>query len=855
MATKMNMAKRCGTTVVVDREKLLARIQRLAEPLDNVDVEKIVDKTLAGLYEGVKSTEIDVLASETSAYLSCDHPNYSSLAARISVSLLHKETKAVFSDVVDDLYNYVNPLSGLAGPLIADDVYEIIQNNKERLNAAVNYERDFLYDYFGFKTLCRSYLLLVDGKIAERPQQMLMRVSVGIHKQDIDAAIETYDLMSTHFFTHASPTLFNSGTPRNQMSSCFLLTMADDSIEGIYKTLTQCAMISKSAGGIGLSCHNIRASGSYIRGSNGTSNGLVPMLRVFNNTARYVDQGGGKRRGAFAIYLEPWHPDLFSFLDLKKNTGKDEQRARDLFFALWICDLFMKRVTEDGDWSFFCPNECPGLPDCWGEEFETLYTKYEASGKARKVSKARDVWLAIIEAQIETGTPYILYKDACNRKSNQQNLGTIKSSNLCTEIIEYSAPDEIAVCNLASIALPMYYNAETNTVDHQRLFDVTQVVTRNLNKIIDVNFYPLPETRKSNMRHRPIGIGVQGLADLFCKMGIPFASDAAKKVNKELFETIYFAALKTSNDLAKVEGPYETYAGSPVSKGVLQYDMWGVTPSDRWDWASLKTRIAEHGVRNSLLVAPMPTASTAQILGNNESIEPYTSNLYNRRVLSGEFTVVNKHLVRDLIKLEIWGPEMKNRIIANKGSVQGIETIPAHLRELYKTVWEISQRDLIDMAADRGAYIDQSQSFNVHMDPTFKKLSSMHLYGWKKGLKTGMYYLRSRPAADAIQFTVDQTALKKKVTVTEPKNVAANAVKSATPNKENLLMSPKRNSDASGGHGHPLTPSKKRNEPEKSIPEAAKEETAEEADPAKKRKLFEEGEVCRMEEGCLMCGS
>merc|ERR1712209_145431 len=679
----------------------------------------------------------------------------------IAVSNLHKETKKRFSDVVTDLFSMTCPKTGKKIPMISEKHYKIIQDNKDRLDSAIVYDRDFEYQYFGFKTLERSYLLKINGKVVERPQQMLMRVSVGIHGEDIEAAVETYDLLSKKLFTHASPTLFNAATPRPQLSSCFLLTMASDSIEGIYDTLKQCALISKSAGGIGLNIHNIRASGTYIAGTNGNSNGLMPMLRVFNNTARYVDQGGNKRPGAFAIYLEPWHADVFDFLDLKKNHGKEEQRARDLFYALWIPDLFMKRVEEDGQWSLMCPHECPGLHEVWGDKFEELYTKYEKEGRAKKTIKAQKLWYAIIESQIETGTPYMLYKDSCNRKSNQQNLGTIKCSNLCTEIVEYSAPDEVAVCNLASIAVNMFVKPD-KTFDFDKLKMVAKVVTKNLNKIIDVNFYPVIEARNSNMRHRPIGIGIQGLADAYILMRFPFESDEACFLNKQIFETIYYGALEASCELAQVDGPYSTYQGSPVSQGKLQYDMWGVTPTDLHDWSALKAKIAKHGIRNSLLLAPMPTASTAQILGNNESVEAYTSNIYNRRVLSGEFQVVNQHLLRDLTELDIWDDDMKNQLIAHNGSIQRIDAIPADIKNLYKTVWEISQKTVLKMAADRGAFIDQSQSLNVHVaEPNFAKLSSMHFYGWQAGLKTGMYYLRTKAAAAAIQFTVDKTKLKK----------------------------------------------------------------------------------------------
>jgi len=635
-------------------------------------------------------------------------------------------------------------------------VWEIIQKNAELLDSSILYDRDFSYDFFGFKTLERSYLLRIDGEIAERPQQMLMRVAVGMHKDDMDSVIETYNMMSEGWFTHATPTLFNAGTPKPQMSSCFLLTMKEDSITGIYDTLKQCAKISQNAGGIGLAIHDIRATGSYIKGTNGTSNGIVPMLRVFNDTARYVDQGGGKRKGSFAMYIEPWHADIFDFLDLRKNHGKEEQRARDLFYALWTPDLFMKRVEENGDWTLMCPNECPGLADSWGAEFDALYTKYEAEGKGRKTMKAQDLWFKILESQVETGTPYMLYKDAANGKSNQQNLGTIRSSNLCTEIIEYTSPDEVAVCNLASIAIPKFVK-EDRTFDFDKLFEVTYRVTCNLNRVIDRNYYPIPEARNSNMRHRPIGLGVQGLADAFILMRFPFDSEEARQLNKDVFETIYYAACTASKDLAKEEGAYETFPGSPASEGKLQFDMWDVTPSDRWEWDILKEEIKEHGMRNSLLMAPMPTASTAQILGNNECFEPYTSNIYTRRTLSGEFIVVNKHLLRDLTKLGLWDDDMKNRLIAANGSIQNIDEIPENLKVLYRTAWEIPQRAILDMAAERGAYICQSQSLNIFMENvTNSKLTSMHFYAWKKGLKTGMYYLRTKAATDAIKFTVDK---------------------------------------------------------------------------------------------------
>jgi ribonucleoside-diphosphate reductase alpha chain len=714
-------------------------------------------KVIEGIYAGVTTHELDNLAAEIAASLTTTHPDYALLASRIAVSNLHKSTNKSFSKTMDALYSFIDPKTGLHAPLIADDVYEIIQKNAQILDSTIIYDRDFGYDYFGFKTLERSYLLRLNGKVAERPQHMLMRVAVGIHKEDIEAAIETYNLMSERWFTHATPTLFNAGTPKPQMSSCFLLTMKDDSIDGIYDTLKQCAKISQSAGGIGLSIHNIRATGSYIRGTNGTSNGIVPMLRVFNDTARYVDQGGGKRKGSFAIYLEPWHADIFEFLDLRKNVGKEELRARDLFTALWIPDLFMKRVKDNGEWSLMCPNECPGLSDTYGSAFEALYTKYESEGKARKTVKAQELWFAILDSQIETGNPYMLYKDACNEKSNQKNLGTIKSSNLCTEILEYTSADEVAVCNLASLALPRF--VEDGKFNHEKLFDVTYVATKNLNKIIDRNYYPVPEARNSNLRHRPIGLGVQGLADVFILLRMAFDSAEARQLNKDIFETIYYAALTASKDLAKDLGPYESYKGSPISKGQFQFDLWGVAPSNRWEWDILREEVVKYGVRNSLLVAPMPTASTSQILGNNECFEPYTSNIYSRRVLSGEFVIVNKHLLKDLVKLGIWNDRLKNQIIANNGSVQSIKEIPENIKELYKTVWEIKQKAIIEMAADRGAYICQSQSLNLFIqDANFAKLTSMHFYAWERGLKTGMYYLRTKAATDAIKFTVEKQA-------------------------------------------------------------------------------------------------
>ncbi len=753
----MHVLKRDGRVEAVKFDKITARIIKLCYGLDPlVSPEAVAIRVIEGIYDGVTTIELDNLAAEIAAAKTMEHPDYALLASRIAVSNLHKNTTKSFSEAVDNLYHYIDPKTGKNAALIADDIYQIIQENKEFLDSSIIYDRDFRYDYFGFKTLERSYLLKVNGVIAERPQQMLMRVSVGIHRNDLEAAVKTYNLMSEGWFTHATPTLFNAGTPKPQMSSCFLLTMKEDSIDGIYDTLRSCAKISQSAGGIGLALHDIRATGSYIKGTNGTSNGIVPMLRVFNDTARYVDQGGGKRKGSFAMYIEPWHADVFDFLDLKKNHGKEEQRARDLFYALWIPDLFMKRVEENGEWTLMCPHECPGLSDVHSAEFEALYTKYEAAGKGRRTIPAQELWFKIMESQIETGTPYMLYKDAANSKSNQQNLGTIKSSNLCTEIIEYTAPDEIAVCNLASLALPKYVT-ENQEFDHQKLFEVTYQVTMNLNRVIDGNYYPVEEARKSNMRHRPIGLGVQGLADAFIMMRLPFDSAEARVLNKEIFETIYYAAMTASKDLAKVEGHYESFPGSPASKGVFQFDMWNVTPSARWEWDVLKEEVIKHGIRNSLLLAPMPTASTAQILGNNECFEPYTSNLYTRRVLSGEFVVVNKHLLKDLVKEGLWNPEMRQRLMAHNGSVQNINDIPQNLKDLYKTAWELSQKVIIDQSADRGAFICQSQSLNVFMEnANFGKLTSLHFYAWKAGLKTGMYYLRTKAATDAIKFTVDK---------------------------------------------------------------------------------------------------
>ncbi|MFD1314853.1 ribonucleoside-diphosphate reductase subunit alpha [Namhaeicola litoreus] len=793
----MYVIKRDGRQEPIMFDKITARVKKLCYGLnDLVDPIKVAMRVIEGIYEGVTTSELDNLAAEIAATLTTSHPDYAVLAARIAVSNLHKNTKKSFSQTVTDLYEYVNPRTGKKAPMIADDVYKIIMEHKDKLDSTIIYSRDFGYDYFGFKTLERSYLLKINGQIVERPQHMLMRVSIGIHKEDVDAAIETYELMSKRYFTHATPTLFNAGTPKPQMSSCFLLQMQDDSIDGIYDTLKQTAKISQSAGGIGLSIHNVRATGSYIRGTNGTSNGIVPMLRVFNDTARYVDQGGGKRKGSFAIYMEPWHADIMQFLDLKKNHGKEEMRARDLFYAMWISDLFMKRVQEDGSWTLMCPNECPNLYDTYGDEFEKLYTSYEAQGKGRKTIKARELWEKILESQIETGTPYMLYKDAANRKSNQKNLGTIRSSNLCTEILEYTAKDEVAVCNLASIALPMFIAEDTEgklIFDHKKLFKVVKKVTKNLDSVIDQNYYPVKEAENSNFRHRPVGLGVQGLADAFIALRMPFTSDEAKKLNEEIFETIYYGAVTASMELAKEKGAYSSYKGSPISQGLFQFNLWNISEEDlsgRWDWVKLRSQIMEFGVRNSLLVAPMPTASTSQILGNNEAFEPYTSNIYTRRVLSGEFIVVNKHLLKDLVKLGLWNNDMKEEIMRANGSIQHIDSIPQDIKDLYKTVWELSMKDIIDMARQRGYFIDQSQSLNLFLqDPDYGKLTSMHFYAWKSGLKTGMYYLRTKSAVNAIQFTLSNES-KKKVTEEEPLTAdeLKNMILKAKDNPDDCLM-------------------------------------------------------------------
>lgn len=753
----MQVIKRNGKREDVSFDKITARVKKLCYGLNQtyVDAIEISKRVIQGLYDGVTTTELDNLAAETAATLATVHPDYAMLAARIAVSNLHKNTDKSFHKTMTALYNYIDPKTGEKAGLIGDDTMKTVKKHKDAIDSAIIYDRDYNFDFFGFKTLERSYLLRMDGNVVERPQHMLMRAAVGIHGEDIESAIETYNLMSEKWFIHATPTLFNAGTPKPQLSSCFLLSMTEDSISGIFETLTRCAKISQSAGGIGLSIHNVRAKGSYIKGTGGTSNGIIPMMKVYNDTARYVDQGGGKRKGAFAAYLEPWHADIFEFLDLKKNHGKEEMRARDLFYAMWIPDLFMQRVKDGGEWSLFCPNECPGLDDTYGGEFEALYHKYEQENRQRKTVKAQDLWFKILESQIETGTPYMLYKDACNKKSNQKNLGTIKSSNLCTEIVEYTSPDEVAVCNLASIALPKF--VKNQEFDFQRLYEVTRVITRNLNKVIDINYYPIEQARNSNMRHRPVGIGVQGLADAFILTRHAFDSPEARQLNKDIFETIYFAALTESNAQAEKYGAYESYEGSPISKGEFQFDMWGVKPSDRWDWDGLRKSIKKNGIRNSLLLAPMPTASTSQILGNNECFEPYTSNIYTRRTLSGEYIIVNKHLLHDLIRMGLWNEDMKQKLMASNGSVQDIPEIPAELKALYKTAYELSQKTIIDMSAERGAFICQSQSLNLFVEnPNFGKLSSMHFYAWQKGLKTGMYYLRSKAAVDPIKFTLDQ---------------------------------------------------------------------------------------------------
>ena len=760
--------KRNGSIVPLDGAKIRRRLDVLSKDLDRqyVDIDSLVETILRGVNDNMSTEKLDELIAQTAAYAITRHPDFGLLGGRLAVTGLHKTTTPSVLKTFELLYKNTT-VAGKLCPLISDRCWAVVEKHHEELQQVIDFSRDLRYEYFGYKTLERSYLLRAEkerGKlvVVERPQHMLLRVAIGIHFEDLARVKETYELLSSGVFTHATPTLFNAGTPQPQMSSCFLVAMREDSIEGIYDTLKQCARISKAAGGIGLHVHNIRCTGSYIAGTNGTSNGLNPMLRVWNNTARYVDQGGGKRKGAFAVYLEPWHGDILDFIQLKRNTGKEESRARDLFYGMWVPDLFMKRVEANDKWTLFDPHTAVGLSDAYGAAFEELYENYEKQGLGVKTVQAQEIWFELLQTQIETGMPYMLYKDACNEKSNQKNLGTIKCSNLCTEIVEYTSPDEVAVCNLASLALPRFVDLETNTFDHKKLYEVTKTVTFNLNRVIDNNFYPVEEARRSNMRHRPVGLGVQGLADAFIMLRMPFSSPEAQKLNEEIFETIYFAACESSCELAAIEGPYETFQGSPASQGILQFDLWKKKPtSGRWDWDGLKARIMKDGLRNSLLVAPMPTASTSQILGNNECFEPFTSNIYLRRVLSGEFPVVNKYLVVDLIKRGLWNEDVRNQIIAHNGSIQKIAAISQDIKDLYKVVWEIRMKDIIDMAAARGKYIDQSQSLNLFLEsPKASQITSMHFYAWKQGLKTGMYYLRSRPAVDAIKFTVDQKKLK-----------------------------------------------------------------------------------------------
>ena len=763
------VTKRGGKSEPVAFDKILNRIKKIGKERGlKLNYASLAMKVIDQLYNGISTTKIDELSAEQCAFMATTHPDYAVLASAIIVSNHHKSTKSSFSKVIKEMAGHKD-IHGKVFSLVSTDLAHFVKENADALDALCDYSRDFLIDYFGFKTLEKSYLIRVGGKVAERPQHMWLRVSIGIHldgpSTSMERIKETYDLMSQKYFTHATPTLFNAGTPKPQLSSCFLLAMESDSIDGIFNTLKECAVISKYAGGIGLHIHNVRATGSHIRGTNGTSNGIIPMLRVFNNTAKYVDQGGGKRNGSIAIYLEPWHADIEDFLDMRKNHGDEERKARDLFCALWISDLFMTRVKNGGKWTLFCPDECPGLADVYGDEFEALYKKYEDAGKGKKTIEARKLWYDILDSQMETGTPYMVYKDASNKKSNQKNVGVIKSSNLCSEIIEYSDANETAVCNLASVALPSFVKcAESNgdddipTVffDHEKLVEVVRVITYNLNRIIDINFYPTEKTRKSNMRHRPIGIGVQGLADVFMMLDLPFDSPRARELNKEIFETIYYAALSESAHLATIHGAYETFAGSPASKGVLQFDMWETTPTSRYDWDELKQRIINGGLRNSLLLAPMPTASTSQILGFNECIEPITSNIYSRRTNAGEFIIANKYLMNDLLSIGKWTEAVKQNIIANNGSIQQLTDVPQPIRDKYKTVWELSMRTLIDMAADRGAFICQSQSLNLWMEsPTREKLTAMHMYAWSKGLKTGLYYLRRRARHQAQQFTIE----------------------------------------------------------------------------------------------------
>ena len=761
--TDMRVTKRNGELQDIAFDKIQERVKKLGNEAGiQINYSSLVMKVIDQLYDKISTAKIDELAAEQCASMSTNNPDYGTLAARIIISNHQKNTDSSFSNVVKALHEFTDK-NGVNKSLISDKLWDFVEYYSDELNSMIDYDRDYLIDYFGFKTLERAYLFKINDIIVERPQHMWMRVAIGIHgdlvlsnySDQLRLVKETYDLMSQKFFTHATPTLFNAGTPKPQLSSCYLIAMEDDSIDGIYNTLKDCAQISKYSGGIGLHIHNIRAKGSHIQGTNGKTDGLVPMLRVFNSTARYVNQSG-KRNGSFAVYLEPWHPDIEDFLELKKNHGDEELKARDLFYALWISDLFMERVKTNAKWSLFCPHECPGLSDCYGDKFVALYEQYETEKKARKVVNARDLWFKILDSQMETGTPYILYKDAANKKSNQQNLGTIKSSNLCTEIIEYSDDKETAVCNLASIALPSFVNEKLNQFDYDKLHEVVKVITNNLNRVIDINFYPTEKTQTSNFKHRPIGIGVQGLADTFVLLDIPFHSEQAKAINTHIFETIYHAALEKSNELSITDGSYSSFDGSPASKGILQYDMWNVIPSARYDWATLKESIIKHGLRNSLLVAPMPTASTSQILGFNECFEPFTSNLYSRRTLAGEFVVVNKYLMKELIQLGLWNEQIKNNIISNKGSIQQLTILPEHIRNKYKIVWEMPMKHLIDMSADRGAFICQSQSLNLWLeDPTYNSLTSMHFYSWKLGLKTGIYYLRRKAKHQAQQFTIE----------------------------------------------------------------------------------------------------
>ncbi len=786
----MDILKRDGSREPVKLEKISSRIKKLTYGLnERVDPDVVSTKVVSGLYDGVSSTELDQLSAETAASMVTVHPDFGKLAARIAITALYKDVEKDFSVIAKKLYDYINPKTGEKAGMISDEVYDVIQKYSEQLDGMIVHDRDFNFDYFGFMTLRKSYLLKINDMPAETPQHLYMRVAVGIWRDNLEMVQKTYDMLSQGLFTHATPTLFNASTNRPQLSSCFLLDIDSDSIPGIYKTLSDCALISQSAGGIGINIHKIRAKGSYIKGTNGYSNGIIPMLKVFNETARYVDQGGGKRKGSIAVYLEPWHGDIFDFLDLRKNQGKEELRARDLFLAMWIPDLFMKRVEADGLWSLFSPDQVPGLIDAYDspdhKAFTELFEKYEAEGKALKTIKARELWEKILDSQVETGTPYMLYKDSCNYKSNQKNLGTIKSSNLCTEIIEYTDKNETAVCNLASIALPKYVVIPTGKVrekdkklrkyDFKFLYDVVYQATVNLNQVIDVNYYPTPETKASNLKHRPIGLGVQGLADTFVMMGIPFESEEARKLNQDIFETIYFAALTASKDLAKQYGSYASFEGSPASQGLLQYNLWGLTENDlsgMWDFATLKEEIKEFGLRNSLLVAPMPTASTAQILGNNECFEPFTTNLYKRNTLSGEYAVINKHLVEDLVNLGIWSDNVRLKLFNENGSVQNIPEIPTDIKEVYKTVWEMKGKSLLEMARDRSYFIDQSQSLNMFMaEPTPSKLSSAHMYGWKLGLKTGMYYLRVKPKAQALKGLGIDLSSASIVEIEKPKEV------------------------------------------------------------------------------------